>query len=434
MRSQLVTALVLTSFLGASPNARAASGQAPAPTEKDIVTAYHYMLGRWLVLRQETLDFRERFHWNEILHREPGGVAWANPNLDVAYSEAWIYVDPTSCTLVDVPEIHGRYYTLQVMNGWAEVITNINERNFPKHPSGTFALCLKGSKVALPTGAQRIDLPGRKSRMLARIELAADPAEAIALQKRMTLRPTGSPQPEKVIVELDFPNDRLPGVEGFDHTEEILASELDINPGMATPQRAARAVARAATDPAQRARIDEVIHRRAIPEFYASLDRLGRFRNGWARPRATGNFGSDFLMRADSNYAGIWSNNAKEVIYFTAQGVDGGKTFRQTYPRQALPTSKAHYFWSVIAVDGEKFQVIPNPKSRYLLNKQSPLKYGPDGSLTLVFAPTLPEGTADANWLPTPAGQKYNLTYRVYGPAPDVVSGAYYPPPLVEQR
>jgi hypothetical protein len=38
------------------------------------------MLARWLVLRQERLDFQEKFKWNEIVHRESGGVEWVNPN------------------------------------------------------------------------------------------------------------------------------------------------------------------------------------------------------------------------------------------------------------------------------------------------------------------------------------------------------------------
>ena len=86
--------------------------------DRDIVEAYEYMLGRLLVLRQENLDFKEGFKWNEIIHRAPGGVDWANPNLDVVYSEAWIALDEKSCTLIDIPEIKGRYYTVQILNGW----------------------------------------------------------------------------------------------------------------------------------------------------------------------------------------------------------------------------------------------------------------------------------------------------------------------------
>src|SRR5262245_21682434 len=123
---------VIFAALLALSAATSAHAQQPAPVaDRDIVEAYEYMLGRWPVLRQENLDFKEGFKWNEIIHREPGGVAWANPNLDVVYSEAWIAVDEKSCALIEVPEIKGRYYTVQALNGWGEVTANINERNYP---------------------------------------------------------------------------------------------------------------------------------------------------------------------------------------------------------------------------------------------------------------------------------------------------------------
>ena len=427
MKKSILAALALvcvTSSLQAQP--------ARGVSDRDIVETYEYMLGRWLVLRQENLDFNEGFKWNQIIHRAPGGVDWANPNLDVVYSEAWVAVDEKSCTLIELPEIKGRYYTVQALNGWGEVTANINERNFKKHPFGRFAFCLKGAKgITLPKGTQRVDLPSKKSRILMRIELGANPADAIALQKKVTMKPTGSPQIEPMVVKLDFPNSKLPGVEGFDKTEEILASEADLNVGMIDVRDRSLAVAKAAADPAQRTRIDELIRKYAIPAFQGEIQKMGKPENGWVRPRLIGNYRTDYTMRSVANYAGIWANNSKEVVYFTAQGLDGSQTYTQTYPMDALPGSKTRYFWSVIAVDGVDFKVMPNPLNRYLLNNQSPLKLNDDGSLTLAFAPKQPDDIPESNWLPTPNGRKYNLTYRFYGPAKDVSGGTYYPPLLV---
>jgi len=410
------------------------SANAQRVSDKDIVEAYHYMLGRWLVLRQETLDLKSGMKWNEVTHRAPGGVDWANPNLDVAYSEAWIAVDETSCTLVTLPKITGRYYTVEVLNGWAEVTANINERNFPKHPSGTFALCLKGAKVQLPPDAQRIDLPNRKSRVLMRIELGAKPDEAIALQQQITMKATGKPAVEDMVVKFDFPNDKLPGVEAFDSTAAILQAEPDINRGMRRPQRRARAVALAAKDPKERAKIDAIIREQAIPAFMALVKEPGVARNGWIRPRIAGNYANDYATRSLANFAGIWANNTKEVVYFLGGGLNGSETYIQSYPKDALPVSKTQYFWSVVAVDTENFRVIPNSLNRFILNKQSALQPNPDGSVTLAFAPKLPAGVPEANWLPTPEGKRYNLTYRFYGPAKDVVSGNYVPPALIVRK
>lgn len=411
--------------------ATASHAQTARVADRDIVEAYEYMLGRWLVLRQENLDFKEGFKWNQIIHREPGGVDWANPNLDVVYSEAWVALDEKSCTLIELPEIKGRYYTVQALNGWGEVTANINERNYPKHPFGKFAFCLKDTKATLPKGTQRVNLPSRKSRILMRIELGANPADALALQKKVTMKATGSPQIDQMVVKPDFPNNKLPGVEGFDKTEEILASEADLNVGMIDVRDKTRAVAKAAADTSQRARIDEIIRKYAIPSFLGEIPKMGKAVNGWLHPRIVGNYRTDYLMRSVANYTGIWANNSKEVVYFAGQGLDGSQTYTQTYPKDELPGSKTRYFWSVIVVDGVDYKVIPNPLNRYLLNKQSPLKFNDDGSLTLVFAPKQPDGIPESNWLPTPTGKKYNLTYRFYGPSKDVTDGKYYPPPLV---
>src|SRR5215471_10946182 len=397
MKKSILAALALV-CVTASSQAQPARGV----SDRDVVEAYEYLLGRWLVLRQENLDFKEGFKWNQIIHREPGGVDWANPNLDVVYSEAWVAVDEKSCTLIELPEIKGRYYTVQALNGWGEVTANINDRNYPKHPFGKFALCLKDTKANLPKGTQRVNLPSKKSRILVRIELGANPAEAIALQKKMTMKATGSPQTDPEVVKLDFSNNKLPGVEGFDKTEEILASEADINPGMIDVREKARAVAKAASDRAQRARIDEAIRKQAIPLFLAEILKVGKPVNGWAYPRPVGNYRSDYVMRSIANYTGIWANTPKEVVYFGGTGLDGSQTYTQTYPKDALPQSKTRYFWSVIAVDNIDYKVIPNSLNRYLLNRQSPLRFNDDGSLTVVFGPKQPDGIPEPNWLPTP--------------------------------
>ena len=45
----------------------------------------------------------------------------------------------------------------------------------------------------------------------------------------------------------------------------------------------------------------------------------------------------------------------------------------------------------------------------------------------------LPEGAPQANWLPTPKGIPYSLTFRFYRGKGAVAQGTYFPPPLVRQ-
>ena len=87
----------------------------------------------------------------------------------------------------------------------------------------------------------------------------------------------------------------------------------------------------------------------------------------------------------------------------------------------------------MIAGDSVNRRVLPNPLKRYLLNKESKPQYGPDGSLTLYFADTKPKDAPDGNWLPTPKGTGYSLTFRFYRPQGAVAGRTYFPPPLVKQ-
>jgi hypothetical protein len=409
-----------------------------AHTDQEISDSYIYLLGRLLVLRQQQADFEEGFKWNTLVHRKPGEVQWPNPNLDVAYSEAWVAVDEKSCLIVSVPKITGRYYTVQFLNGWGETVANINERAFPEHPSGDFAVCLKGSAVDAPPGAQRLEVPVKYMRVLSRVELGKNWDEAVALQKKFEFRATGEPALPTIPKTVTFDIEAFPGVEAFDSAELALDSEADINPGMEPLQASTRAVAKAIQDPAERQRVDQVIRTTAWSEIKKATPTLadGTIRDGWALASTMGVYGKNYLLRTIVNYGGIWANTFDEVIYYKGfAGPDGAPlsgdhSYQLHFTKDELPARYATYFWSVIAVDSVHRRVLENPKKRYLLNNQSKLQYGKDGSLTLYLSDAKPQDAPDGNWLPTPKGQAYSLTFRFYRPKGGVADHSYVPPAL----
>jgi hypothetical protein len=408
---------------------------------QDISDAYIYLLGRLLITRQQQVDFDEEgFVWNQLLHRKPGQVDWPNPNLDVAYSEAWVTIDADSYLLVTVPEITGRYYVVEFLNGWGETVANINERLFPDHPHGLFAVCLAGSKVDIPAGAMRVEVPVRNLRVLLRVELGADRDGAVALQHQFAFAIHGDPQPPVIPRTPMFDIEALPGVEAFEAAALALDSEADINPGMTTVAAKARALGEAVQDPTERARIDGLIRSKAFHDFGTAAAIIGRgtIRNGWARPACCGHFGTDWLTRSIVNFGGIWANVFEEVIYYKGN-VDGSgerlnpaNVYTLTFPADDLPSKYARYFWSVIALDAVHRRVLPNPLNRFLLNNQSDLSFADDGSLTLWFAAERPADAPEGNWLPT-IGDTMGLTFRFYGPRGAVADGSYFPPPIVKR-
>jgi len=169
----------------------------PMPDEKTIVDAYTYLLGRMLVIRQEHMDKKgDGFAYNAIKYNRLGSADFVNPNLDVAYLEAWIVVDADTPALLEVPPIMGRYYTAQLLDEWGEVIVNINDRTFPSKPCGKFALVAPRSRAKTPDDAGRIVLHSHKAKMLSRVELKDDPDGAVKLQQAFTLRSLGTPEIE----------------------------------------------------------------------------------------------------------------------------------------------------------------------------------------------------------------------------------------------
>jgi len=410
----------------------------PAYTDQHVSDAYIYLLGRLLVMRQQQLDFQQGMTWNQLVHRKPGAVDWPNPNLDVAYSEAWVAVDEQSCTQVSVPKITDRYYTVQFLNGWGETLANINKRAFADHPYGEFAVCLKGAKVELPANTRRIDLPVRTARVLSRVELGADWKVAEQLQHQFSMRPTGSPQLPAVPKTPMFELYKLPAVHAFD-AASVALEEPDLNPGMQTLQTHVRGIAERIKQPGERKRIDQQIQTHAFAALASAAPTIGpgTQRNGWVRPAVSGAYGHDYLTRTLVDLGGIWANTSAEVNYYRGardaegQVLDGGQSYALTFPREQLPSGFARYFWSVTATNSKTFRVLPNRLDRFLLNNQSPLQYNGDGSLTLYFGPQQPQGSAESNWLPTVAGEPFRLMLRYYGAKGAVASGEYFPPALV---
>src|SRR5450755_1941136 len=185
--------VVFLTALSAPPfSAFAQSGN--FPDKQTVSDAYVYLLGRALVIRQEQTDLKETgIAYNVIKYNPVGSADFVNPNLDVAYFEAWIAVDDQTSVLLEVPEVKGRYYTAQILDEWGEVITNINERNYPSHAFGNFVLVAPGSRVNVPADAVRIELHSRKAKLLGRVELKTDRAGVVALQKKFKLTSLGKP-------------------------------------------------------------------------------------------------------------------------------------------------------------------------------------------------------------------------------------------------
>ena len=114
----------------------------------------------------------------------------------------------------------------------------------------------------------------------------------------------------------------------------------------------------------------------------------------------------------------------------TVGRLDGSSTYTMTFSKNDLPWARVRYFWSIACHDARTRRVVPNSLRRYVLTSHANTQLDSDGALKLYFAPNLPAGAAEQNWVPTPAGQPYILTWTSYGPDGATISGQWYPPPI----
>ncbi len=408
------------------------------PTDKEIVDAWTYLYGRYLVLQQENYDINvEKVAYNKVKYYPLGSAQFVNPNLDVAYLEAWIAVDKDHAVILNVPQVQGRYQTAELLDGWGEVIVNINERTFPKNPFGKFVLAAKGSNPPVPPDAVRIELPAAKTKMLARVELKGTPEQAQALQKQFTLDVPPGIRIEPPLPVSDFTPSAPITAAIFDKVPVVLASYPDAMPKAPEFQANAKKVGDyVQTGAVARDRVDTVIKTQAIPTFLAAAKGFGKQQGGWSVSYAAGRFGNDALARDIVNYGGLWANMSSEAIYFIGQTdsdkqvLIGGKTYEIRFPRGGMPDSQVDAFWSMTLYSVPDYRVVANDLKRYNFNNLSKLQPNADGSTSIWLASTQPGNAPESNWLPTPAGKGFSLNFRMYVPKENVLAGNWFPPSI----
>ena len=155
-----------------------------------------------------------------------------------------------------------------------------------------------------------------------------------------------------------------------------------------------------------------------------------------AAPLLLGNYGSDYWVRTGASLLGIWANTTEEVIYFVgtrdADGelLNGTNSYVLHFPAGTGPDAVVDGYWSVILVDVPNYRVVPNSLDRFNFNSYSPLERDSDGALRILIATEPSQDIPATNWLPSPAGDTFSLTIRLYLPKQVVARGDWFPPAL----
>jgi hypothetical protein len=165
----------------------------------------------------------------------------------------------------------------------------------------------------------------------------------------------------------------------------------------------------------------------------AALPRVGGVANGWVIPTDTmGVYGNYYLKRALVTLVGLGANPAEDAVYPVlladedGEPVSGDHSYVIHFDKDGLPPVAA--FWSITMYDAEGFQVA-NEIDRFAIGDRDALAYNDDGSLDIYVQHADPGPERTSNWLPAPAAD-LGITMRLYAPAPEVLAGAWAPPPV----
>ncbi len=376
------------------------------------------------------------------------------PNFDTLYSSAWLDLTKEPM-IVSVPDTHGRYYLLPMLDMWTDVFASPGWRTTGTQ-AGDYAVVPPGWSGSLPAGVVRLDAPTPYVWIIGRIKTDGPPDYDAVHKIQADLKVTpisrwgmaAEPVAGTVDPRVDMKTppkiavDTMPAGKFFAHATEI----LNLHPPHVTDQPILARMQRIGIERGKSFDIDklnpkiksalESAPEAALKLMTWKLRSIARVENGWSMNTDTmGVYGNYYLKRAIVTQVGLGANLAEDAIYplnladETGKPLDGANAYIVHFAKGATPPVNA--FWSITLYDTEGYQV-PNSLNRFAVSSWMPFKYDPDGSLDLYFQNASPGAEKEANWLPAPKGP-FNLTMRLYAPKSDALTGKWNPPPVMKE-
>jgi hypothetical protein len=375
------------------------------------------------------------------------------PNFDTLYSSAWLDLTKEPM-IVSVPDTHGRYYLMPMLDMWTDVFASPGWRTTGTQ-AGDYAVVPPGWSGMLPADVVRIDAPTPYVWIIGRTKTDGPPdydaVHAIQAGYKITPLSRWGKEAEPVVGTVDpgidmktppkITVDTMPAGKFFAYAAEI----LKLQPPHITDQPIIAQMRKIGIETGKSFDLDKAASAikagfEAAPEDARKLmawkvPSLARVVNGWSMNTDTmGVYGNYYLKRAIVAQLGLGANLPEDAIYplnladDTGKPLDGGNAYVLHFDKGATPPTNA--FWSVTLYDSEGYQV-QNKLNRFAVSSWMPFKYDMDGSLDLYIQNASPGADKEANWLPAPNGP-FNLTMRIYAPRSDALTGKWNPPPVTK--
>jgi len=365
------------------------------------------------------------------------------PNADTLYSLAWLDLSKEPWIL-HVPDEDGRYYLMQIMDGWTEVIADPGTRTTGTK-AADFAITGPYWKGTLPPGVIEYKSPTNMVWILGRTYSSGTPEDFQAvykIQDQYTLKPLsyfgktytppkGTFDPK---MDVDFSVrkqiNQLDAAAFFDR----LALLMKENPPTKEDAPFIAKIAQIGIVPGQpfdATKLDPAVladvTKTAEDSLRGYLDHGLIETNHWTYPKVAGTYGTDYLDRALVAAIGLGANKPEDAIYpisshdSDGRPLTGANRYVIHFEKGELPPVKG--FWSLTMYNSQ-YAFVANPLNRYSISPRNELKTNPDGSIDLYLQHDSPGQTKESNWLPAPEGD-FILAFRFYWPEAAILNGTW---------
>lgn len=157
--------------------------------------------------------------------------------------------------------------------------------------------------------------------------------------------------------------------------------------------------------------------------------------NNWRVSFRTGNFGSNYLLRAAIAVHSLGNAVPEEAMFFhgffdhKGEKLHGKNKYIIHFNANEFPPVDA--FWSVTLYDDNGY-LVKNEIGRYALSDRTPgLIFNQDGSLDLYIQNEVPAEGDQNNWIPAP-DSIFTLTLRAYLPKEELLKLKWEIPPITK--
>jgi hypothetical protein len=390
---------------------------------------------------------------NEFVHAREVPEATADgsgpPHADTLRSSAWLDLGDGAVVL-RVPNTHGRFYALSMVDLWTNVFASIGARS-TGCSSGVYAFVApRGSGAGLPADVLPVAAPTRTIRIAGLTQVDGDGrrGEAHAVQDglRLVQLPAGGNGTPPRGAAGERRRGRTPPVGQLERMDaETFFRELERlmhdNPPRLQDRLIIERMRRVgllgggedgweALDPRLRDAVARGVER-GLARVMAAAEALpGEPAGDWRMRFRLGEFGVNYLERAAAACAGLEAGPAADelpaLLQVDADGrvLYGRHRYVLRFPPGGLPP--VHGFWTLTTYD-DRQSLVDNPTDRYSIGDWNGLTFERDGSVRITIQHRRPPGADAANWLPAPPG-RFNVLLRLIWPMPEVLEREWAPP------